>query len=336
MWALGALCDEFYVGTRLYLKLELRPSRETLLHFCEQLRRAFPGMSRFRRRNDRTVVLDEEEPTQGSRRYLRLAPDALRFGQFNPPNPAALTAFARVLFAYAPHHLSLSDLDYSSLEIVYGFDLEYRGNHDELVAQTLFVSNKASMLGQAAVVEGDVSRVNRKLQEIERVTAADIQRIARSHLADERALVFRVPRNLLGGLFGGKAPGKQPASAPAAKLPPVPERPRKRPERFAKEPPVAGLLRRTPRFAHSRHELGNGLRVVVVPNHEVPFVSIRLGLLAGAWTESKPGTASLAMQMLTRGTALTTSAPWPRSWTPTPSPSAAAPAWTPPRSMLAA
>jgi zinc protease len=34
----------------------------------------------------------------------------------------------------------------------------------------------------------------------------------------------------------------------------------------------------------------------------VPFVTVRLGLLAGAWTEQKPGTASMAMQMLTKGT----------------------------------
>jgi predicted Zn-dependent peptidase len=42
--------------------------------------------------------------------------------------------------------------------------------------------------------------------------------------------------------------------------------------------------------------------VLVVPNHEVPFVSIQLGLLSGAWTESKPGTAAMTMQMLVKGT----------------------------------
>ena len=41
---------------------------------------------------------------------------------------------------------------------------------------------------------------------------------------------------------------------------------------------------------------------MVVPNHEVPFISVRLGMMAGAWTENKPGTAAMAMNMLTKGT----------------------------------
>jgi predicted Zn-dependent peptidase len=49
--------------------------------------------------------------------------------------------------------------------------------------------------------------------------------------------------------------------------------------------------------------LKNGMKVIVVPNQEVPFVSIHLGLLAGAWAEAKAGSASMAMQMLSKGTA---------------------------------
>jgi len=42
----------------------------------------------------------------------------------------------------------------------------------------------------------------------------------------------------------------------------------------------------------------------VVPNHEVPFVSISLGLMNGAWTDGgQPGKASMTLQMLTKGTA---------------------------------
>ena len=58
MWSFGAFCDEFYVNTRLYLKLDLAPSRETVLHFMEQIRRAFPRLTRLRRRDDDGLVLD--------------------------------------------------------------------------------------------------------------------------------------------------------------------------------------------------------------------------------------------------------------------------------------
>jgi predicted Zn-dependent peptidase len=47
---------------------------------------------------------------------------------------------------------------------------------------------------------------------------------------------------------------------------------------------------------------------MVVPNHEVPFVSVQLGLLAGAWTETKPGTASMTLNLLTKGTSSHTEA----------------------------
>jgi zinc protease len=41
----------------------------------------------------------------------------------------------------------------------------------------------------------------------------------------------------------------------------------------------------------------------VVENHKAPLVTARLGLRGGAWTEEKPGTASMALGMLTKGSA---------------------------------
>ena len=42
------------------------------------------------------------------------------------------------LLELAPYHLTFSEIDYDHFEVVYGFDLEYAGNHDQLVAETLF------------------------------------------------------------------------------------------------------------------------------------------------------------------------------------------------------
>jgi hypothetical protein len=138
MWSFGAFCDEFYVNTRLYLKLDLDPSRETLLHFMEQIRRAFPRMSRLRRRDDGGLVLDEENREGHDRRFVRIDTNALRFGNYRPADAEAVGAVAGLVLRQAPCHLSLSDLDYDYMEVAFGFDLEYRGNHDELVAETLF------------------------------------------------------------------------------------------------------------------------------------------------------------------------------------------------------
>lgn len=149
MWTFGTFCDEFYVASRLFFKLDLNPSREALLHFCEQVRRTFPSMTRFRRREDGVMILDEQQQQQNGRRYLRLDTQALRLGHIDPSSRSAVSTFAEMILSHAPCHLSLSDLDYDYLEVVYGFDLEYAGNHDELLAETLLGDNplSAALLG---------------------------------------------------------------------------------------------------------------------------------------------------------------------------------------------
>ena len=37
MSSFRAICDEFYITARLFLKLELNPSRETILHFFDRI-----------------------------------------------------------------------------------------------------------------------------------------------------------------------------------------------------------------------------------------------------------------------------------------------------------
>lgn len=141
MWSLGAFCDEFSVTTRLFLKLEMDPSREAILHYFEQLRRAFPRLGRLRRRDDGALLLDEEAATGEGRRYVRIDAAALKFGFYSPPTAEAYAAFAEAVLQQAPYQLSLSDLDYDQMEVVLAFDLEYRGNHDELVAETFFADH---------------------------------------------------------------------------------------------------------------------------------------------------------------------------------------------------
>lgn len=141
MWSFSALCDEFTISSRLYLKLELTPSRETVLHLFEQVRRQFPRMTRMRRRDDGGLVLDEEPGEGEQRRFLRVDATTVRFGYANAPEARAVGAFADAILTQAPVHLSLSDLDYDFLEVAYTFDLEYRGNHDEIIAETLFAEH---------------------------------------------------------------------------------------------------------------------------------------------------------------------------------------------------
>jgi zinc protease len=175
-----------------------------------------------------------------------------------------------------------------------------------LVTENLKIESKAEMLGSAAVEYGDVSQANRWLDDIRKVTAADIQRVANEYLTDKRTLEVKVDRNILGaasGMLGIAKEEETPITAEPEKVAPKPGRGGlERSKDWPKEAPVAKVsaAKLTPKY--SSKKLENGLKVLVVPNHEVPFVSIQLGLLSGAWTESKPGTAAMTMQMLVKGT----------------------------------
>jgi predicted Zn-dependent peptidase len=73
-------------------------------------------------------------------------------------------------------------------------------------------AGKARRLGTAAVVEGDVDQVNRELDDLMQVSAADIQRAAATYLADDRRLTLTVKPKLaqvgdaLKNLVGKKTP----------------------------------------------------------------------------------------------------------------------------------
>jgi len=173
-----------------------------------------------------------------------------------------------------------------------------------LVTENLYVSAKARVLGRAAVLEGDPARANRRIEDIRKTTADDLRRVAQQYLDPQRAFTFRVERNLLGTFQKKTHPEDEaPITGEPETDPPPPGRPGAvRPADYPETPPLKGLLDFDPTEQYEEKALDNGLRVVVVENHEVPFVSIRLGLQAGAWTETKPGTASMAMRMLRNGT----------------------------------
>lgn len=136
-FSFGAHCDDFHVVSRLFLKLDLGLQRETVLTFFDSIKREFPTLRKLRRREDGSLVLEEDGPEGAPRRWLRLDGSAIRLGYHNPPDPKDADRFSQVVLKMAPYHLTLGELDFDHLEVVFEFDLEYRGNHDELVAETL-------------------------------------------------------------------------------------------------------------------------------------------------------------------------------------------------------
>jgi len=139
----GAVCDDFYVSSRLFLKLEMSLEPEAVLHFFDRIRKEYPTLRKLRRREAGAFTLEDEADEHGSRRWIRLDADSLRFGHFGPPDLDEVRRFGQLILTQAPYHMTFSELVYDHLELIYGFDLRYNGNHDQLVAETLCADHAA-------------------------------------------------------------------------------------------------------------------------------------------------------------------------------------------------
>ena len=178
----------------------------------------------------------------------------------------------------------------------------------QLVTTNLSIESKAGMLGSAAVTIGDVSKVNTRLDEIQSITQDDIVRAANQYLNMDHVCRFTIKQNV--GMQNARKDDEEAQITAEPELEaPAPGRPGlKRPQSFPATAPMNEKEETSFDLDYKQAKLSNGMTVMVVSNHEVPFVSVKLGLTNGAWTETKPGTAAMTLAMLTRGTAKHTEA----------------------------
>ncbi len=179
---------------------------------------------------------------------------------------------------------------------------------NELVANALrsreTVDDRAVALGFALINTGDAAAADREIAQIQAVTAADVQRVARRYLTDQRASVIRY---LAADDANATSVQKMNVDAPVkvADLAPAGPEVVLLPEaRRARLPePGAEVAPATPAVADFR--LANGLRVLVAPTEGLPLVSARLNFDAGTSDDpaGKAGTAALTAALLTQGTA---------------------------------
>ena len=164
--------------------------------------------------------------------------------------------------------------------------------------------DRATTLGMALIMTGDATAADREIAEIQAVTAADVQRVARRYLTPQRQITLNYlpadeqnPPSVQN--MNVDAPVTVAALAPArpvASLLPEAERARL-PEAGPEVSPA------TPAIADFR--LDNGMRVLVAPREGLPLVSARLNFDAGSANDpaGRPGVASMTAALLTQGTA---------------------------------
>lgn len=132
-----AFCDDFYINMRLGSQMNLPHQRETMLHFFETVQKAFPAMSRFRKGDGSEFTL-EEDRTEGSYRWAAVETKRLIAGYVNPPDIDDALKLQTTLLQMAPHHLGISPLEIEYVDMLFGFDLAFGGNHDEVIAESMF------------------------------------------------------------------------------------------------------------------------------------------------------------------------------------------------------
>lgn len=176
---------------------------------------------------------------------------------------------------------------------------------NELLASALSeretIDGRASAIGYALWVEGDARAVNTQLAALQAVTAADVQRVARKYLAEDRRMTIRY-----------RSESVRPAGQTVAAVPASPT------TAMAYDGPVFTLAAEADRQAPppvgapvqpvlprpQEKTLPNGLRVIVARSSDLPLVTAELTVRTGAWAD-RPGlggAASMMAGMLTEGT----------------------------------
>ncbi|HYE21330.1 MAG TPA: hypothetical protein VEA69_22985 [Tepidisphaeraceae bacterium] len=136
----SSVCDDFYVNMRLATQLPLPHNRETILHFFERVQKRFPEMTRFRKYDNGDLAIEESRDAD-SYRWVTLEAKRLCAGHVNPESLDDALKIHGMLLEQAPYDLGLSPVEVDYLDILFGFDLSYRGNHDEIIAQSLFADS---------------------------------------------------------------------------------------------------------------------------------------------------------------------------------------------------
>ena len=136
MHRFGSCCDDFYINLNLNTEMELKTTRESVLHYFEQVRKRYPLMQNFYGRDRGEHVL-EEDKDRGHYRWTSVERKRLCAGYVNPDSIDDALELHRLVLELAPYTLSVSDLDCESINWTYGFDFTYRGNHNQLVSEAL-------------------------------------------------------------------------------------------------------------------------------------------------------------------------------------------------------
>ncbi|HYI49826.1 MAG TPA: pitrilysin family protein [Allosphingosinicella sp.] len=182
---------------------------------------------------------------------------------------------------------------------------------NELVSQLLFQretpEGRAFELGNAVTTANDPRWGDRLLAAVQRVTAADVQRVARRYLTDSTRVSIRYLDQAQRTGEAAPDPSAQPTDPTLGRtFPPATAAPNQlAPEGERMAVPAAGPRQpfNAPAFAERR--LANGMRVVIARSTSVPIASALLVFGGGTSADpaARPGVASMMAGLIDNGAA---------------------------------
>lgn len=132
----NTVADDFFVNLNLQTTLALPNGRETVLQFCQAVQKQFPGMTSLFHRDSGEFVLEGDREA-GSYQWMELQTHRLSAGQFNPPTMDDAIHMHRWLLDRSVYFLGVDGMDVECLDVTLGFNLDYVGNRDSIVADVL-------------------------------------------------------------------------------------------------------------------------------------------------------------------------------------------------------
>ncbi len=145
----GSFCDGLFVDMCVSTQLELPSSRETVLAFFERLQKQNPEMNNFARRESGEYVLEQEDEGQRSR-WVSLESDRIVVGCADPDTMEQAYSLHNQVLELIPYMLGVSALDIDAMDVTFTMDFDYRGNHDEVIAEALLNASSFGALFEAS------------------------------------------------------------------------------------------------------------------------------------------------------------------------------------------
>jgi len=142
----GALCTDFYINHKLAVKMDLPSDRETVLHFFDGVRKRMPGMTRFVRYEGELAL--ESPRREATYQWLAIRRNSIRTGYVNPDTMDDAGDYHSSILEMAPYFLTISPLDVDYFELLFGFDLECKRDHDEVVFDALMENTPFAAIGE--------------------------------------------------------------------------------------------------------------------------------------------------------------------------------------------